>query len=97
MFLPVVPTTVFLIIAAILFARSHPEWEARIMNHPKFGPPVRAFRETGAIPPKAKLAAVTAMTISSIVSWFLLDGWLAYLPAAVCALCAAYILTRPSH
>ncbi len=97
MFLPVMPSTVFFIIAAVLFARSNPVWEAKIMNHPKIGPPIRAFRERGAIGPKAKVAAVTAMTISSIVSFLLLKGAWAYAPGAVCALCALFILTRPSQ
>lgn len=96
-FLPVMPSTVFFIIAAVLFARSNPAWEARIMNHPKIGPPIRAFRERGAIGPRAKIAAVTAMTISSVVSFFLLKGVWAYVPGAVCALCALFILTRPSE
>lgn len=97
MFLPVMPSTVFFIIAAIFFARSNPIWEAKIMNHPKIGPPIRRFRERGAIAKSAKIAAVTAMTISSVISAFLLHGWWRLAPACVCALCAIFILTRPSE
>ena len=97
MFLPVMPSTVFFIIAAVCFARSNPAWEARIMNHPKIGPPIRAFRERGAIGVKAKVAAVTAMTISSVVSFLVISGPWRYAPAAVCAACAAFILSRPSQ
>jgi uncharacterized membrane protein YbaN (DUF454 family) len=96
-FLPVMPSTVFFIIAAIFFARSNPKWEARIMNHPKIGPPIRVFRERGAIAKSAKIAAVTAMTISSVISAFLLHGWWRFAPAGVCVLCAVFILTRPSE
>ena len=96
-FLPVMPSTVFFLGAAVLFARSNPAWEAKIMNHPKIGPPIRAFRERGVIAPAAKIAAVTAMAVSSVVSWFLLQGAWRYAPATVCALCAAFILTRPSR
>ena len=96
-FLPVMPSTVFFIIAAVCFARSNPAWEARIMNHPKIGPPIRAFRERGAIGIRAKIAAVTAMTISSVVSFLLMQGPWRYAPAAVCALCAVFILSRPSE
>lgn len=96
-FLPVMPSTVFFIIAAVFFARSNPAWEAKIMNHPKIGPPIRAFRERGAIAKSAKIAAVTAMAISSVVSAFLLHGYWRFVPGAVCALCAMFILTRPSE
>ncbi len=96
-FLPVMPSTVFFIIAAVVFARSNPKWEARVMNHPKIGPPIRAFRERGAITRSAKIAAVTAMTISSVISAFLLHGWWRFAPAGVCVLCAVFILTRPSE
>jgi uncharacterized membrane protein YbaN (DUF454 family) len=97
MFLPVMPSTVFFIIAAVFFARSNPVWEAKIMNHPKIGPQIRAFRERGVIGKAAKIAAVSAMTISSIVSAFVLQGIWRCVPAAVCAVCALYILSRPSE
>ncbi|MDV6329206.1 YbaN family protein [Asticcacaulis sp. 201] len=96
-FLPVMPSTVFFIIAAVFFARSNPEWEAKIMNHPKIGPPIRAFRERGAIGQSAKIAAVSAMAVSSVVSAILLHGYWRFAPAAVCAVCALFILTRPSE
>lgn len=97
MFVPVMPTVVFFLIAAILFAKSNPAWEARIMSHPKLGPPIKAFRERGVIGRKAKIAAVSAMAVSSIASFFLLRGVWAYVPGAVCALCAIFILSRPSE
>ncbi|MBP2158102.1 uncharacterized membrane protein YbaN (DUF454 family) [Asticcacaulis solisilvae] len=97
MFVPVMPTVVFFLIAAICFAKSNPAWEARIMNHPKLGPPIKAFRERGVIGRRAKIAAVSAMAVSSVVSFFLLRGVWAYVPGAVCALCAIFILTRPSE
>ncbi len=56
--LPVVPTVPFLLLAAGAFARSSPRLERRIMNHPTYGPPVRAWRERGAISRLAKTWAV---------------------------------------
>jgi uncharacterized protein len=97
MFVPVLPTTVFFIIAAVIFARSNPEWEARIMNHPKFGPPIRDFRARGVIGRKAKIAAVSGMAVSSVIGFVTLRGWVAFVPFGVCALCAVYVLTRPSQ
>lgn len=98
MFVPVMPTVVFFLIAAVLFAKSNPAWEAKIMNHPKLGPPIKAFRERGVIGRRAKFAAVAGMTVSSVVAFFLLrPGVWAYVPGAICAMCAIFILTRPSE
>ena len=47
--LPVLPTTVFVILAAYCFARSSPAFEARLLNHSLFGPHILAWRERGAI------------------------------------------------
>ncbi|EGF90799.1 hypothetical protein ABI_38330 [Asticcacaulis biprosthecium C19] len=96
--LPVMPGVLFFIIAAVCFARSNPVWEARIMNHPKIGPPVRAFRERGVIAPAGKFAAVTGMALGSVAGWFLIHHTIwRYAPAALCLVCAAYVLTRPSR
>lgn len=97
MFVPVMPTVVFFLIAAVCFAKSNPAWEAKIMNHPKLGPPIKAFRERGAIGKRAKFAAVAGMTVSSLAAFFVLrpSVW-AYAPGAVCLACAIFVLSRPS-
>lgn len=96
--LPLLPTTIFLILAAGCFARSSPRMEAWILEHPQVGPYVRDWRERGAIPLRGKLFASGGMA-GSFAVFFLVakPEWpLALGVAAVMALIAAWILTRPS-
>lgn len=94
--LPVVPTVPFLLLAAAAFARSSPRLEHRILNHPTYGPPVRAWREHGAISRLAKTWAVLAMTFGVGFSWYAgMPAWVVASQAAVCTAIAAYVVSRP--
>ena len=94
-FVPVLPTVPFMLLAAFCFARSNPAWERRILEHPRFGPPVRAWRERGAIGRPAKIAAVLALAASAGIGlWLLPEPW-RWLPLAVAVICGAWIATRP--
>jgi uncharacterized protein len=96
LFLPILPTVPFMLLAAFFFARSNPAWEQRILNHPRFGPPIRAWRERGAISRPAKAAALVALAGSAGMGlWLLPEPW-RYLPLAIAMTCGAWIATRPS-
>jgi len=64
--LPVMPGTIFLILAAACFARSSRRLESWLVNHPRLGPSVMAWRKYGAIPRKAKIIAIGAMAVSFV-------------------------------
>ncbi|WP_235679080.1 YbaN family protein [Aquibium microcysteis] len=96
-FLPVMPTTVFVILAAFCFGRSSPRLETWLLQHPRFGPPLQAWREEGAIPTRAKVLAVAGMALG--FGLFLVSarpGYGAMFAVAAFMLAgAAYVLSRP--
>lgn len=62
-FLPLLPSTIFFILATFCFARSSPRLEAWLLQHKLFGPPVLAWRDHKAIPRKAKYLAFGGMAL----------------------------------
>lgn len=94
--LPLLPTAPFMLLAAYAFARSSPRMHDWLVQHPWFGPPIRNWRDHGAIQRGAKLAAAGSMAVVLAVSWWLQvpDGLLA-VQAVVLIACATFVLTRP--
>jgi uncharacterized membrane protein YbaN (DUF454 family) len=97
LFLPVMPTTIFLIIALWAFARGSPELAERLYQDPRFGPLLRDWRDRGVIPLRAKALAVGMMAASLallalVAHNLLVVGAVALILTAV----AGYIVTRPS-
>jgi uncharacterized membrane protein YbaN (DUF454 family) len=53
-----------LLLSLACFGRGSPRLEAWLLAHPRMGPPLRLWRERGAIPRRAKFLAITMMSLS---------------------------------
>ncbi len=97
--IPGLPTTVFLLIALWAFSKSSERFQMWLWNHPRLGPPIRAWHEHQVVPVRAKFLAATMMSGSfAYVTFFVAEDWL--LPsimAAVMVPAAAFVLTRASN
>ena len=60
-FLPLLPTTPFLLLTAYCYFKGSPQLYNWLLNHRHFGPIVRNFRENKAIPLRAKIISLTLM------------------------------------
>lgn len=65
-FLPIMPSTIFFILAAGFFAQSSPRLEQWLINHRQFGPAIRRWREHGAMSRKSKLFAWGGMALGYV-------------------------------
>jgi uncharacterized membrane protein YbaN (DUF454 family) len=95
--LPVMPGTVFLLIAVWAFSRSSEKLHLWLFYHPRFGQTIRAWHQYRAIPLRAKVLAVTMMAASfTYVAVMLNQNWLVpVLVGAILAPVAIWIATRP--
>lgn len=75
-FVPLLPTTPFLLLAAALFFRSSPRAYAWLLNHKHLGSYIRDFRENHSMPLRAKVVALSLLWLTSLHCFFLiLDHW----------------------
>lgn len=68
LFLPVLPTTPFLLLAAALFARSSSRVYNWLLNHALLGPIILEWREHRSMPWRAKRLALALIALSFTVS-----------------------------
>ncbi|MCB1361380.1 MAG: YbaN family protein [Rhodobacteraceae bacterium] len=95
-FLPLVPTTPLLLLAAFCFARSSPRLEMWLVEHPRLGPPIRDWRAEGAISRRAKGLALVAMGAAFGLSLILgVPARVLWIQAAVLGAVAIFLLSRP--
>ena len=75
-FLPVLPTTPLLLLAAFLFLRSNQRLYDWLMNHPKMGPYITNFMKHKAIPLRVKVIAVSTLWLTLLYcAVFVAEHW----------------------
>lgn len=96
--LPVMPTTIFLILAAACFSHSSPRFERWLLEHRWFGDPIRRWRENRAIPLKAKVVAIGSMAggFAIMILTVAPPLWADLLVALMLLSCALFVATRPN-
>jgi len=63
---PVMPTTIFLILALACFSRASPRLEQRLLDHPRHGKTLRAWRDHRIVSRRGKLFASGGMLLGMI-------------------------------
>lgn len=95
-FLPVLPTTPFVLLAVWFFARSNPALAERLYRHPRFGHLLTTWRDQRAIPRRAKIYALSMLAVSyGLVLWLTDIESLPLILAIIMGSVALYIATRP--
>ncbi|MBX7534930.1 YbaN family protein [Qipengyuania flava] len=92
--LPIMPTVPFLLLAVYFFARSSPELEQKILDHPHWGPQVKDWRERRAISRSSKTIAIGAMATGSVFTYFTLGHPWYLISIAILVIAGSWIATR---
>jgi uncharacterized membrane protein YbaN (DUF454 family) len=96
-FLPVMPTTPFLLVALWAFSKSSPKMRDWLYHHPRYGPTLRDWFEYGAVSARVKAIACIAMLFSVPAVYYLSESWIAVsVHGTIICITAIFILSRPS-
>lgn len=94
-FLPLLPTTPFILLAAYCFAKSSERFHRYITQHKLFGKMVTDFNEKKVISKKNKIIALTLMwtTLSLSVIFFMPYTWIKLVVLGIGVAVSVYLLS----
>ena len=96
LFLPLLPTTSFILVAAFAFARSSPRLHKWLLTHKIFGPLITDWQTHRAISTKAKVASLISMiAIVAIGFVFQIPSWIIGVQVIILSLVSLFLWTRP--
>lgn len=94
-FLPLLPTTVFLLVGVWAYGKSDPVLREQMMQHPRFGHALRLWVEKRQISRRGKWAASTGIVLSGALSALALGPRpVTYALLTGLSLLVAYLVTR---
>jgi uncharacterized protein len=98
-FLPVLPTTPFVIVAAFCFSRGSEAWHQWLLQNRMFGPGLRDWENYGVIRIRPKCMASVLIVISFTTIWFVVKAplWAKIAMVSTGALVLLFIWSRPSE
>lgn len=96
-FVPLLPTTVFWILATGCYANSAPYLRERILQHPRFGKPISDWLEFRVIERKPKVFAVAGIVVSCTVSALSVPNEVFVVMCAAMLILIVYLVTRPEQ
>ena len=95
-FIPLLPTTVFLLIGAWAWSKGAPEWRARLLAHPRWGEPLRLWANGQQVSRRGKCMATVSIATSWVISFVLIDPTPAVLAVGLgLAALVAWLWWRP--
>jgi uncharacterized membrane protein YbaN (DUF454 family) len=94
-FLPVLPTTPFLLLSAALFLRGNRRLYNWLMNHPRLGPYITNFTKHKAIPLRVKIISVSTLWLTLLYcAIFVASHWALSVLFILIAVCVTIHILR---
>ena len=95
-FLPVLPTTPFLLLAAWSFSQGSERLHQWIMSHPRLSPPIKDWQTNRSIKRQVKvLASISMLAVFALTLFMSVPGWAATAQALILIAVGVFIWSRP--
>ena len=96
-FVPGIPTTIFLIIALWAFTKSSEKLRHWLLNHKRFGPILNNWQEHKVVPRRAKILMVVLMSLAVILFYFSSQSLILTIGLIIILVSVAiYVISLPS-
>ena len=97
MFVPGIPTTIFLIIALWSFTKSSKKFQTWLLNHKRFGPILKNWQSHKVVPQRAKILMVVLQISAVLLVHYFLNNLIITIGLAIILIIVAiYVLSLPN-